>query len=68
MRLNVYGGKLTLAAMNFRRVGIGGRSFVAAPTQVSEVATPPARAEKSLGAGLQRPCSADVLRSRVNKY
>ena len=44
MPLNVYGGKLNLAAMYLRRVEIDGRSYAAASTQVSAVVTPPAAA------------------------
>jgi hypothetical protein len=36
----VYSGKLILAAIYLRRVGIDGRSYAAAPTQVSTVVTP----------------------------
>jgi hypothetical protein len=60
IRLSVYSGKLILAAMYLRRVGIDGRSYAAAPTQVSKVVTPPAPAAQNLGVGLRRPCSADV--------
>jgi hypothetical protein len=49
MRLYVYIGKLVLAAMCLRRVEIENRSYAAAPTQVSTVATPPAPAAHSLG-------------------
>jgi hypothetical protein len=44
--------------MYLRRVEIDGRSYEAAPTQVSTVVTPPAPAALSLGVGLPRPCSA----------
>jgi hypothetical protein len=60
MRLYVCSCNLILAAMYLRRVEIDGRSYAAAPTLVSTVVTPPAPAAKSLGVGLQRPCSADV--------
>jgi hypothetical protein len=46
--------------MYLRRVGIDGRSYAAAPTQVSTVFTPPALAAKNLGVGLRRPCLADL--------
>jgi len=36
----MYSGKLIFAAMYLRRAGIDGRSYAAAPTQVSTVATP----------------------------
>jgi hypothetical protein len=61
MLLYVYSGKLILAAMCLRRVGIGGRSYAAvAPTKVSTAVTQPAPAAQHLGVGLRRPCSADV--------
>jgi hypothetical protein len=43
-----------------------GRSYAATPTQVSTVFTLPAHAVQNLGAGRRRPCSAGVLRSRLN--
>jgi hypothetical protein len=48
-RLYVYSGKLTIAAMYLRRVGIKGRSYSALPTQVSAVVTPHAHAAQNLG-------------------
>jgi hypothetical protein len=52
----VYSGESILAAMYLRRARIEGRSYAAAPTQVSTVAP----AAKHLGVGLRRPCSADA--------
>jgi hypothetical protein len=52
--------KLIFAAMYLRQVEVDGRSYAAAPTQVSTVVTLPAPAAKNLGVGLRRPCSADV--------
>jgi hypothetical protein len=66
MRLYVYSSELILAAMHLRKVGIDGRSFVVAPTQVSTVVTPPAPAAQNLGVSLRRTCSADLQRSRVH--
>ena len=66
IRLYVYSGKLILAAMHLWRVGIDGRSYAAAPTQVSRVVTPHALAAENLGVCLRRPCSADVWRRRVH--
>jgi hypothetical protein len=60
MRLYVYSGKLSLAAMYLRRVGIDGRSYAPGPTQVSTVVMLPALEAQNLGLGLRRPCSADV--------
>jgi hypothetical protein len=65
MRLNVYSGKLFLAALYLRRVGIDGRSYAAAPTEVSTVVTPPTPSANNLGVGLRRPCSAYALREKV---
>jgi hypothetical protein len=42
----VYSFKLILAVMYLRRAGIESRSYAAAPTQVSTVASPPAPAAK----------------------
>jgi hypothetical protein len=44
MRQYVYNGKVILAAIYLRKLGIDGRSYAAAPTQVSTVITPPALA------------------------
>jgi hypothetical protein len=52
--LYVFSGKLILAVMYFRRAGIDGRSYAAAPTQVSQVFTPPASAAKVPGVGLRQ--------------
>jgi hypothetical protein len=60
IRLYVCSGKLILAAMYLERVGIDCRSYAAAPTQVTAVATPPALAAKDLGVGLWRPYSEDL--------
>jgi hypothetical protein len=49
MRLNVYSGKLILAAIYLRKVGIKCRSYAAAPTKVSTVVTPPTPAAQNLG-------------------
>jgi hypothetical protein len=56
----MYSGKLIFAAMYFRRVGIDGRSYAAAPTKVSTVVSPLAPTAKNLGVGVRRPCSADL--------
>jgi hypothetical protein len=61
IRLYVYSGKLILAAMYLRKIEIDGRSYMAAPTQVSTVLTPPAPAAQNLSVGLRRPYSADLL-------
>jgi len=53
-------GNLILAVKFLRRVGIDGRSYVAASTQASEVVMPPEPSAQKLGVGLRRPCSADV--------
>jgi|AntAceMinimDraft_5_1070358.scaffolds.fasta_scaffold831082_1 hypothetical protein len=49
--------------MHLRRVEIDGRSYAAAPTQVSTVATPLAPAAQSPGVSLRRPllggCAAE---------
>jgi hypothetical protein len=45
----VYSGKLILAAMHLRRVGIGGSSYPAEPAKFSKVVTPPSPAEQNLG-------------------
>jgi hypothetical protein len=58
----MYSGKLILAAMYLRRVGIDGRSYAAAPTQVSTVVKLPAPAAQKLGLDLRQPCSAGVQR------
>jgi hypothetical protein len=49
IRLYVYSSKLVLAAMYLWRVSIDGRSYAAAPTQVSTVVTPPSPAAQNLG-------------------
>jgi hypothetical protein len=59
-------GKLILPAMYLKQVEIDGRTYAAAPTQVSTVVTPPAPAAHHLGAGRRRPCSAGIRRNRVN--
>jgi len=58
--LYVYSGLLVLVAMWLRRVGIDGRSYAAAPAQVTTAITPPAPAAQNPSEDLPRPCSADV--------
>jgi hypothetical protein len=47
MRLYVNSGKLVLAAMRLRRVGIDGRGYAAAAAQISRDVTPPAPAAQA---------------------
>jgi hypothetical protein len=72
-------GLIALAAIYLQRFRVVCRSFAAALTHASNVATPPAPAAQNLGAGLRRPCrgadvqqeknnSADLQRSRVHFY
>jgi hypothetical protein len=62
--LYVNSGKLILAAMYLRRVRVVGRSFAAAPTNISKSVTPPAHAAKYFDVGLQRPYRGQAFRKR----
>jgi hypothetical protein len=65
-RLYVHSGKLILAVMYLRRVGIDGRRYAEALTQAPKIVMPPAPAAKNLSVGQRRPCSEDLKRSGVN--
>jgi hypothetical protein len=60
-RLYVCSGKLILAAMFFWRVGIDGRSYAAAPTDVSKVVTPSAPKE-TRGSSAHEPAPLYLFR------
>jgi hypothetical protein len=61
----LYSGKLILAEMRLRRVGIKSRSYAAAPTQVPIVFTPPAPVAKKLGVKKRREGAAEALPQQV---
>jgi hypothetical protein len=63
-RLDLYSGKVTLAAMYFRRARVLDRCFAAALTHVLAAVTPHALAAQNLGVGFRRPCRGQAFQQK----